>query len=359
MSLTREVLVRARRRRSFAWLQYELSTRWSRLRLQLSTRLRGKRFGCAALAGRSDYNICVNSDLTVSCNCQDWDGSGHLGSLRDRTLAEILAGETASRFRRALAAGTLPTANCAGCSDLRILDPAQAERLAEVHAVPKRSLMVENTVLCNLSCGGCFREKVLAVRERPQMDLADVERVAATVAEHGIEGVSFFNLGEPFLSKRFGAEIDVLLRRNPRLRIDVATNGALIDSDEKREAAMRLSHVLVSIDGDCQESASRYQAGIDFEAAYRNMAALVALRDARGQTRPIIEWKYVVFRWNDRARQIERAIALARQAGVDRISFWPAVFPLDSISWRYRWSSYFRTLGDAEPYGRLVRLRGA
>jgi len=39
----------------------------------------GNAYYCKALSGLSSYNICINCDLTVSCNCQDYDGSGQIG----------------------------------------------------------------------------------------------------------------------------------------------------------------------------------------------------------------------------------------------------------------------------------------
>ena len=46
-------------------------------------RIRFKRndiaYYCNALQGNYNYNICINSDMTISCNCQDYDGAGQLG----------------------------------------------------------------------------------------------------------------------------------------------------------------------------------------------------------------------------------------------------------------------------------------
>ena len=73
-------------------------------------RMQGNAFFCQALAGQSETNLCVNSDLTVSCTCHDVDGSGRLGDLGRDSLAGILSGPTARRFREELARGRLPTA---------------------------------------------------------------------------------------------------------------------------------------------------------------------------------------------------------------------------------------------------------
>ena len=59
-----------------------------------TAKLRGEVFTCAALTGRSAYNICINSDLTVSCNCQDFSGRGKIGSLREHSLTECSRGRS-------------------------------------------------------------------------------------------------------------------------------------------------------------------------------------------------------------------------------------------------------------------------
>ena len=66
------------------------------------------------------------------------------------------------------------------------------------------------------------------------------------------------------------------------------------------------------------------------------MKALVDYRNARGLSQPLIEWKYLLFNWNDRRAVIMRAIEMAKTAGVDFISFWPTNNPFYGYSYRYR-----------------------
>ena len=73
--------------------------------------------------------------------------------------------------------------------------------------------------------------------------------------------------------------------------------------------------------------------------------ALVEYRNARGLSKPILEWKYLLFNWNDHPKHIERAIEMAREAKLDFISFWPTNNPFWGMSWRYR-------LGLLNKYGR-------
>lgn len=291
-------------------------------------------FLCAALAGRSQVNLSINSDLTVSCSCHDVDGSGHLGDLGRQSLQEILSGPIAQRFRNELADGRLPTPLCARCCDLHSGPRDRLDRMARAFGLPS-FIMVENTSACNLRCGGCPRRQIQRLRTRLSMSLDDVRHVAREIKETGIEAIGYLNYGEPFLSRTIRRELEILREANPGLFIGTSTNGMLIDCDEKRAAAMLLDRIQVSLDGVDQRSAARYQRGIDFQRALENLQALVAYRDARQPRRPTIIWKYLLFRWNDHPRQLEQAIALARQSGVDEILFEKTVSPVDGISWRW------------------------
>jgi len=326
--------------------------------LEWRARLTHRRFSCRALAGTVRDGIFVNSDMTVSCNCQDVDGSGRLGSLRRQRFEEVFAGPVAAGFRRALASGRLPTSRCPACFHLEIVPAGKA--LAQLHdfSLPQ-GLSVENTVHCNLRCLSCCRQKILDTRRDGQsLSLADVKTVAETLRRLGARYCGYYNLGEPFFSPDIGRELAILRRLNPEMEILTSTNGLLLDTDQKRQAALLLDDVLFSIDGVSTEMVRRYQRGGDFDRAYRNLAALVRYRDARGLARPRIQWKYVVFRWNDNPSHARRAIELARSAGADGIQFVFARTPAHGISWRFLLSPFYRSLGVRDGWrSRCVWLR--
>jgi pyruvate-formate lyase-activating enzyme len=319
--------------------------------------LRGEAFFCNALNGGSDYNICINADMTVSCNCVDLDGSGHLGDLRANTLREIFSGPTATAFRASLARGVLPIRRCLSCRELTKTSRAEARTSLSRYSPPTRGIMVENTVQCNLHCLNCNRTLILKTRKRPRMTLPDMEKVAREIRDNGIAVINFFNLGEPFLSDTIYEELSLLKEHNPAAAIYVSTNGALINREEKLEAALLADYIFFSLDGTTNESVNKYQAGGSFDATYRNMKELVRLRNSRGRTKPVIDWKYVVFSWNDGEAEIEKAVALAREARVDIISFWPGSGTPEQVSSRFKNDPYFRTLGSASWKGREFDFR--
>ena len=325
--------------------------------MRIRNRLRKQVYYCKALQGESNYNICINSDMTVSCNCRDYDGKGHIGDLADHNLQEIFDGPVAQGFRRALAAGRFPVPLCPRCSELASVAKRDADRYLTSYRVPHKGIMVENTSLCNLRCLSCDRDAVKSLRKRTRMSLADIEKVAKVVQDCAIEEVSFHNLGEPFLSDTVYEELALIRAYNPDVRIITSTNGTVLDQDVKKQAALLLDNITFSIDGPSQEVVTRYQVGADFERSYANMKELVSFRNARELSKPEIEWKYVVFAWNDSEADIEKAIALAKEARVDIISFWLGGGPGARVSRRFLYHPYFQRLGTPSWKGRVIDLR--
>ncbi len=314
-----------------------------RLYVELKTKITGKRFLCNVLAGKSSYNLVINSDMTVSCNCRDFDGSGHLGDLRKNTLREIFSLKKAQSFRQRLYAGKLPINTCSRCSDLRIVNRDIPFSSLEATKLPQ-SIMVENTVLCNLHCLSCQRKTVMGIRRENSLSLQDMERVSTILKESKITHVSYFNLGEPFLSPNIFKELSILRKYNPELTISVSTNGVYLDTEEKRKAALLLDRIIFSIDGVGNRVVRKYQRKGNFNSSYNNMKDFLMYRNKQGKDTPKVEWKYVLFNWNDKEYLLEKAKTLAKRANVDRLVFWPTKSPIYGISWRYYVNRFFRTL---------------
>ena len=327
--------------------------RWSfKQWLELRAKMYGHGYYCTTLAGEDDYNLTINSDLTVSCNCQDVDGLGHIGDLRRNSFEEIFFGPAAQHLRDELARGRVPIPTCARCA-MRRLPP---DGLPPAPKLPRGGMLLENTVTCNVDCIGCAREGAAATRTSKQMSLAELTQMSDLVARLGLKNLFYLNLGEPFLSPNVCQELPILRAKNPDCRIVVSTNGVLLNTDAKREAALSLSQILFSVHGISEEMLTRYMHRGKFEKAFAAMKDMVAYRDARGQKLPVLEWKYVLFNWNDHPQTIRRAIEMAREIGVDIISFWPTHNPFYGTSWRWHLGR-FKNVGVKCWKGREVILR--
>jgi uncharacterized Fe-S cluster-containing radical SAM superfamily protein len=319
--------------------------------------LKREAFYCNALNGKSPYNICINSDMTVSCNCVDIDGSGHIGDMSVNTLEEIFDGKRASKFRKALSRGILPIGRCLQCPERCKTTRKEAKVFLSDYTTPKLGIMVENTVQCNLTCVNCRRSAILKTRKKYRLSLSDIDKISKNIKNCSINCIHFFNLGEPFLSDTIREEITILKQHNPEATLLVSTNGLLLHHGDKMEAALLFDYIFISLDGASNESVKKYQTGGSFDIAYNNMKTLVGLRNTRLLVKPVIEWKYVVFSWNDSEYEIEKAIDFARDANVDVLSFWPGVGSASQISDRFRHDEYFEHLGVKSWKGREIDFR--
>ncbi|MGO8677645.1 MAG: radical SAM protein [Limisphaerales bacterium] len=351
------------RRRRWNWVLSDILRKALKYRMEWSARLRGQRFYCRSLGGESEYNLTINCDLTVSCNCQDYDGSGHIGDLNRNTFEEVFFGAAAQRLRRELAKGKLPLKACTRCGDLlrtpkSTVNPGPPMFAGAKPRLPYRGMLLENTVRCNIDCLGCDRGSAARVRTVAQMEIDKLARMADLVKDLGLQQLFYLNLGEPFLSPNIGRELPLLRQKNPDCRIVISTNGIVLNTDAKREAALYASHILFSVAGIDDRMLKKYEHLGSFDKAYANMKALAAYRNARGLSRPVLEWKYLLFNWNDRRDSILKAVQLAKAAGVDMISFWPTNNPLYGWSYRYRLGC-LNDIGVACWKGRELDLRDA
>ena len=324
-------------------------SRW----LEWRAKITGRKYDCVALAGESEYNITINSDMTVSCNCQDYDGSGHLGDLKKNSFEEIFFGPVAQKFREDLAKGKIPISTCARCGDFRRLKKNEAPAKPRL---PYRGMLLENTVICNVDCVGCAREGAASIRTKKTMPLEELSQMADLAARLGLQRIFYLNLGEPFLSPGICRELPLLRGKNPNAYIRVSTNGILLNTDAKREAALNLSDIQFSVHGISNAMCEKYMMRGNFDKACDAMKQMAAYRDARGLKMPILEWKYLLFNWNDSPQAIQQAIQMAKDIGVDMISFWPTSNPFYGISWRYRLGQ-LNHIGRPSWKGREVILR--
>src|ERR1035441_6091494 len=259
--------------RRLNWIFSDLLRKWLKRYFEWSARLKGQRFYCRALGGESEYNMTINCDLTVSCNCQDYDGSGHIGDLNKNSFKDVFFGPVARHFREELAKGKLPIMTCTRCGDLERVPKSQSRAVTGVPGgvaraasgtetdpdgqifagpmprLPHRGMLLENTVRCNIDCIGCDRQSAARIRTTTQMDMEKLSRMADLVHDLRLKILCYLNLGEPFLSPNIGLELPLLRSKNPDTQIWISTNGIVLNSDAKREAGLSASHIYFSIAG--------------------------------------------------------------------------------------------------------------
>jgi organic radical activating enzyme len=275
---------------------------------------------CRALTGMSNYNISINSDLSVSCNCQDRRGEGIIGTLNGtNTLRSVFLSEKANTMRTQLANGKLPIEICSGCQELCAAPKYIAEYYSKHIEMPANGIMLENCSSCNYNCKYCSRKELSKVRMSSIISVDNMKYIANEIKENKIKHILFFKLGEPFFDKEIYRKLQILRETNPGIEITTSTNGLLIDNSEKVAAALMFDYIYFSIDGINTEMQNKYQRGADFDKIMDNVKMIVKGRGS--STKPVLAWKYVVFSWNDAVEHINEAFKKTVEIGFDRLLF--------------------------------------
>ncbi|MDR0920550.1 MAG: radical SAM protein [Oscillospiraceae bacterium] len=280
--------------------------------------INNQHYYCNVLTGFSKYNLSVNSDMTVSCNCK-LRGCGLLGNLREQTLQEIYDSKTVNSLRQSLANGFLPTASCAyRCSELVSSPKSLANYYKDNYSVPN-VMMFENTSFCNMKCKGCYNEYI----EKSTVSENDTRLFANECKKHEIKTIYLFKYGESFFDKELAKKIAIIREVLPSVYISVSTNGVLINSEIMYEAAMLFDSITFSLDGVDNESITSFQTNGNFDVVYHNMCEIVKRKNDMLLSKPRIIWKYVLFPENDSEENIKKAFDLAVNSGIDSLSFYP------------------------------------
>jgi Radical SAM superfamily/Iron-sulfur cluster-binding domain len=276
-------------------------------------------------------------DGRLVCGCADPYGKRVLGDVKTHGVSAIWTGETASSLRRDLNAGG--SKFCGDCPLKLPLkkDAAPPQRALDVAPLPSR-LYIECTAACNISCAQacCAPETGITRTRKAGMLDFDLFRRAVDEAGPSLVRIDFFNYGEAFLHKRAIEMCEYIKSRFPHVYLYTSTNGLAFTEDQVRRLVHSgIDEVTFSIDGARPESYAAYRRRGDFAKALANLRAAAAEKQAVGRDLPFLNWRYILFTHNDSDEEMNRARALAGDAGVDRLCWEITDHPEDMFSRRF------------------------
>ncbi|MGE0359180.1 MAG: radical SAM protein [Vicinamibacterales bacterium] len=276
-------------------------------------------------------------DGRVSCGCSDPYAKRVLGDSRLVSLAEVWRGPTASTLRQDLNGG-----GSTFCGDCPLKLPLEADEPAPIRdlnvaPLPSR-LYVECTAACNISCfQACCAPETGITRTR-QAGMLDFDLFRRVIDEAGptLVRVDFFNYGEAFLHKRAVEMCEYIKTKFPHIYLYTSTNGgALTEEKARRLVHSGIDEVTFSIDGASQAVYEKYRQRGRFDVATANLRAMADEKAKHGRDVPQLNWRYILFKWNDSDEEMEQARRLAVEFGVDRLSWEITDHPEDSFSRRF------------------------
>jgi MoaA/NifB/PqqE/SkfB family radical SAM enzyme len=292
----------------------------------------GHRYRCPWI----EHGITVHSDGNVTCGLDDPHGRRSFGNINRQSVAEIWANPEYERLQHKLWEGH----RCTECGLAQRVEDGAADTMPARSQRPS-TLVVETTVRCNLRCPqpACIPNNDDAIRTRDSdfLGLDSFRRVVDDLAG-SLAHVFFYNYGDPFVHARAEDMLAHLHRTSPDARVTTSTNGiplAKLERARKVVAAGALDFMVFTIGGVTQESYSRYHVGGRVDLALRGMANVLQAKRELGLSKPVVHWRYLLFRWNDSESEIEAALRLAEEHGVDELSLYLTHVPLDGMSFRF------------------------
>lgn len=238
---------------------------------------------------------------------------GHTSLDPGWSVRQTLNSPVYKHIRSSFAAGRVPwPGTCEGC------DLFSGGGIARDTLDTKIELLVEPTLACNLSCACCLRKQIISNgRNTSSMNPETLQRFvdSCKADKIEIEQVHYIGWGEPLMHDNFRGLYDLVKAAAP-LAHQVVTTAANVDfRSTVGDAAM--DRIVVSVDGSRQAAYEKYRWGGNFEKTVRFM------RDSRayGYRETFLEWKYILFEYNDSDEDILRAQEIAEDVGVDSLLF--------------------------------------
>jgi hypothetical protein len=275
-------------------------------------------------------------DGRIVCGCADPYGRRILGDATKSSIQDIWSGSTITALRQDLNNG-----GSSFCGDCPLKLPLKGQpptvRALEVAAHPRR-LYIECTAACNISCTDacCAPETgITRTRQAGMLDFGLFRRVVDEVGP-SLDRIDFFNYGEAFLHKRAIEMCEYIKSRFPHVYLYTSTNGLAFSEDQARRLARSgIDEVTFSLDGATQQTYEKYRRRGNLEIALANLRAMVDEKRTAGRDLPFVNWRYILFTWNDADEEMNLARRLADEIGVDRLCWEITDHPEQAYSRRF------------------------
>ena len=205
---------------------------------------------------------------------------------------------------------------------LKAYNEALAEKEQKRHSPVTRAMptfmMMNMDTQCNLQCIMCIRRK----RSQETLNALRYDfRIYRQVAEETFPYAKWVQLataGEPLMAGNLREQLRII--KNYSVKVDLVTNGTLLNSDELIEEILQVLGCLrVSIDAATKETYESIRIGAKFEQVIENIKRFNYFRRKIEQNRrPPLHLLYVLMRRN--IEELPQFIELAKELEADSIN---------------------------------------
>jgi molybdenum cofactor biosynthesis enzyme MoaA len=264
------------------------------------------------------HGLYVKANGELPC----WDDVGEDLIFRTLHTDKLQRGEEASIFhspellhiRKSFMQGELPHPGV--CERCAVRDQGGVH--LGLHPTVMQVLHLESSYLCHLSCPQCIPAASRhSLKDPPyHMTVPMLDGLLKQLRNDGVESirlVHFEGRGDPLMNPWMGELVKLTKTVYPDAFTKVTTHGSYPYKPWIVESGLDLMRV--SIDGAFPENYEKYRVGGNLATA---LEFLRRTRDARRQAaaKLQVEWKYILFEWNDSDEEIRHAAELARDLDV-------------------------------------------
>jgi radical SAM family protein len=276
-------------------------------------------------------------DGRLVCGCADPYGHRVLGDARTSTIHQSWTGSVITNLRRELNDGG--SRFCGDCPLKLPLkkDEAPPVRPVDAGALPGR-MFIECTAACNISCTDACCAPETGITRTRQAGMLDFDLFRRVIDEVGptLARIDFFNYGEAFLHKRAIDMCEYIKNHYPHIYLYTSTNGlAFSEAQARRLVHSGIDEVTFSIDGATQESYEKYRQRGRLDVALSNIAAMADEKRRSNLDVPFLNWRYILFKWNDSDEEMNLARTRAAEVGADRLCWELTDHPENAFSRRF------------------------
>lgn len=268
-------------------------------------------------------NFEISSDGKVFFCCPDWLDKP-IGNIHENSFDEIWNSESASLIRNSIADGSYKYCNQKTCPYIvaRNLKNKDSEKV-EVNI---KNIMLNNDLSCNLTCPSCRKDLIVATPGTA--DYISASKILDKVAEKFINinsqkelHLNITGSGDPFASSLYrNFLINLDGSRNPKLKIELQTNGILFNSEmwEKlKNIQKNITKIYLSVDAATPETYAKVRRGGDFKTLISNSKFISNLRQ-EGKFDLLIA-RFVVQKEN--FHEMEKFAKMYLEMGFDLVDF--------------------------------------
>lgn len=155
-------------------------------------------------------------------------------------------------------------------------------------------LHVNVSATCNLGCKMC-----------PYLDVHDAAGYDQEMSEETfsallpslrwLPSLHLSGSGEPFFNRHVVRFVEMARAVNPRIDVDITTNGTLLTERLARELVrVKLTRLVVSIDGVSEKTVGAIRIGINLPKVIANLKTLAAVKKELGRGAPVVRVNYMI-----------------------------------------------------------------